>query len=101
MKESLTNDGVVIHYDTMPGGKEAPYNMGRTCIHEVSGARPLMPATMPAPSSIPTPPPLPLPPSPPPPALTLPSKVARTCLARVAQSSSIDATLLPIPGPRP
>lgn len=27
-------DGVVIHYETLPGGTYKPYNMGRTCIHE-------------------------------------------------------------------
>lgn len=28
-------DGVVIHYDTLPGGNYRPYNMGRTTIHEI------------------------------------------------------------------
>lgn len=27
-------DGVVIHFETLPGGSYKPYNMGRTCIHE-------------------------------------------------------------------
>jgi len=34
-KKPLHMDGVVIHYDTLPGGNYKPYNMGRTTIHEV------------------------------------------------------------------
>lgn len=25
----------MIHFDTLPGGQEAPYNLGRTSVHEV------------------------------------------------------------------
>lgn len=32
--DALTMDGVVIHFETLPGGSYKPYNMGRTCIHE-------------------------------------------------------------------
>jgi hypothetical protein len=32
--DPVTMDGVVIHYETLPGGSYKPYNMGRTCIHE-------------------------------------------------------------------
>jgi hypothetical protein len=34
-KKGLIMDGVVIHYDTLPGGQYRPYNMGRTGIHEI------------------------------------------------------------------
>jgi hypothetical protein len=34
-KKGVVMDGVVIHYDTLPGGNYRPYNMGRTTIHEV------------------------------------------------------------------
>lgn len=34
-KKGLVMDGVVIHYDTLPGGNYKPYNMGRTSIHEI------------------------------------------------------------------
>jgi hypothetical protein len=34
-KKGLTMDGVVIHYDTLPGGQYRPYNLGRTGIHEI------------------------------------------------------------------
>lgn len=34
-KKGLVMDGVVIHYDTLPGGNYKPYNMGRTTIHEI------------------------------------------------------------------
>lgn len=34
-KKGLTMDGVVIHYDTLPGGQYRPYNLGRTSIHEI------------------------------------------------------------------
>eukprot|EP00879_Flechtneria_rotunda_P019854 GHRR01020868.1.p1 GENE.GHRR01020868.1~~GHRR01020868.1.p1 ORF type:complete len:317 (+),score=61.67 GHRR01020868.1:428-1378(+) len=34
-KKGLTMDGVVIHYDTLPGGQYRPYNLGRTTIHEI------------------------------------------------------------------
>lgn len=34
-KKGLVMDGVVIHYDTLPGGNYRPYNMGRTTIHEI------------------------------------------------------------------
>jgi hypothetical protein len=33
--KGLQMDGVVIHYDTLPGGNYKPYNMGRTTIHEI------------------------------------------------------------------
>lgn len=33
--KGLPMDGVVIHYDTLPGGNYRPYNMGRTTIHEI------------------------------------------------------------------
>jgi hypothetical protein len=33
--KGLVMDGVVIHYDTLPGGSYRPYNMGRTTIHEI------------------------------------------------------------------
>jgi len=32
--DPVTMDGVVIHFETLPGGSYKPYNMGRTCIHE-------------------------------------------------------------------
>ena len=32
--DAETLDGVVIHYDTLPGGGYKPYNMGCTCVHE-------------------------------------------------------------------
>lgn len=34
-KNGVTADGVVIHYDTLPGGQYKPYNLGRTTIHEI------------------------------------------------------------------
>ncbi len=34
-KKGVTMDGVVIHYDTLPGGQYKPYNLGRTGIHEI------------------------------------------------------------------
>jgi hypothetical protein len=34
-KKGLNMDGVVIHYDTLPGGQYRPYNLGRTGIHEI------------------------------------------------------------------
>lgn len=34
-KKGLIMDGVVIHYDTLPGGQYRPYNLGRTGIHEI------------------------------------------------------------------
>lgn len=34
-KKGQVMDGVVIHYDTLPGGNYKPYNMGRTTIHEI------------------------------------------------------------------
>jgi hypothetical protein len=34
-KKGLVMDGVVIHYDTLPGGQYRPYNLGRTGIHEI------------------------------------------------------------------
>lgn len=34
-KKGLAMDGVVIHYDTLPGGQYRPYNLGRTGIHEI------------------------------------------------------------------
>lgn len=33
--KGLQMDGVVIHFDTLPGGNYKPYNMGRTTIHEI------------------------------------------------------------------
>lgn len=34
-QKGLVMDGVVIHYDTLPGGNYKPYNMGRTTVHEI------------------------------------------------------------------
>lgn len=33
--KGVSMDGVVIHYDTLPGGQYRPYNLGRTGIHEI------------------------------------------------------------------
>lgn len=35
IKKGVHVDGVVIHFDTLPGGKYKPYNLGRTAIHEI------------------------------------------------------------------
>jgi hypothetical protein len=34
-KKGLANDGVVVHYDTLPGGQTLQYNRGATAVHEI------------------------------------------------------------------
>ncbi|WIA22265.1 hypothetical protein OEZ85_004587 [Tetradesmus obliquus] len=34
-EKGLENDGVVVHYDTLPGGQTLQYNRGATAVHEI------------------------------------------------------------------
>jgi hypothetical protein len=34
-QKGLANDGVVVHYDTLPGGQTLQYNRGATAVHEI------------------------------------------------------------------